>query len=312
MGRYERSLFDTQHPTMGGTLTKGVHVARRKKKVDQVRNLVVVSDLHAGCRVGLCPPDPIRLDDGGTYKASRLQSKIWAWWEEFWAEWVPRVTRGEPYHVLCNGDALDGVHHNSTTQISHNISDQIRIAEMILAPVVEKAENYYHIRGTEAHVGPSGVNEELLAKSLGAVPGDQGEYARWEMWARLGYGLIHLTHHIGTTGSMHYETTAVNKELTEMYTESARWSEEPPDVVVRSHRHRHVKVEVNVEKHGHPGIAISTVTPSWQLKTPFAYRIPGGRASRPQIGGILVRCGDEEIYTRSFVRALKGTKETKL
>jgi len=286
-------------------------MARQKKK-PEIRNLVVISDLHAGCRVGLCPPGKIRLDDGGTYEQSGLQRKLWAWWTEFWDVWIPKVTKGEPYHVCVNGDALDGVHHNSTTQVSHNIADQIHIAQQILSPVVERAVSYYHIRGTEAHVGPSGYSEELLAESLGSVRGDQGESARWEMWARLDWGLVHLTHHIGTTGSMHYETTAVMKELTEMYTEAARWSEEPPDVVVRSHRHRHTKVEVNVEKHGHPGIAISTVTPGWQLKTPFAYRIPGGRASRPQIGGIVVRCNDDEIFTRPFARSLKGTKETSL
>ena len=36
----------------------------------------------------------------------------------------------EPYAVLINGDSLDGVHHNSTTQISHNLGDQAFIAEV--------------------------------------------------------------------------------------------------------------------------------------------------------------------------------------
>jgi hypothetical protein len=285
---------------------------RRKVKDGEVRNLVVVSDLHCGCRVGLCPPRAIHLDDGGTYKPSRLQRKLWNFWEEFWGEWVPRVTRGEPYHLCVNGDALDGVHHGSVTQVSHNMVDQLHIAEEVLAPIVSKAVHYYHVRGTEAHVGKSGQFEEMLAKNLGAVPGDQGEHARWEMWGRLGPDLVHVTHHIGTTGSVAYETTAIMKELSELLLDASRWDEEPPDVVVRSHRHRGIKIELDIEKGGRACPGIGVITPGWQLKTPFAFRIPGGRAGRPQFGGILVRSGDEEVYSRSFVRSIKSTKETKL
>ena len=33
-------------------------MAKRKP----VQNVVVISDLHCGCQVGLCPPDGVRLD----------------------------------------------------------------------------------------------------------------------------------------------------------------------------------------------------------------------------------------------------------
>jgi len=271
-----------------------------------MRNLIVVSDLHAGCRLGLCPPS-VALDEGGTYESTPLQRKMYGLWQEFWSEWVPRFTRGEPFAVCVNGDAIDGVHHNSVTQVSHNMADQVSIAYTLLSPIVELCGgNYYHLRGTEAHAGKSGQYEEMLATRLGSLPGSTGEHARWELWARLDRALVHVTHHIGTTGSMHYETTAIMKELSESYTESARWAEEPPDVVVRSHRHRNAEVRIQTAK----GFATSCVTPGWQLKTPFAYRIPGGRAASPQIGGTLVRCGDEDVYTRHKVWPLKRPKET--
>ena len=139
-----------------------------------VRNLVIFSDSHCGCRLGLAPPDPIALDDGGTYQSSAFQRQMWALWQEFWGEWVPQATRGEPYDVLHNGDAIDGVHHHSTTQISQNFQDQLRIARLVLAPIVAACQasggTYYHIRGTQAHVGQSGVYEEMLAEQLGAKP----------------------------------------------------------------------------------------------------------------------------------------------
>lgn len=270
-----------------------------------IRNLVVVSDTHCGCKVGLCPPDPVPLDGGGSYIASDVQRGMWAYWREFWDSWVPLVTRGEPFDLVHNGDAIDGVHHGSTTQISHNIEDQVRLAEMIMRPVVEKCKEgggtYYHIRGTEAHVGKSGEYEERLARNLGAKPNAQGQYARFDLWKRVAGGpLVHLLHHIGTTSSAAHESSAVNAELAAEFVEAARWNREPPDYIVRSHRHRSIAIDLNSAK----GYTAAIVTPAWQLKTPFTWKIPGARVSEPQLGGIVIRKGDEEHYYRRKVWSL--------
>ena len=281
-----------------------------------IRNLVVISDTHCGCRTAVCPPEPQRLDGGGQYIPSDFQRKMWAWWSEFWNEWVPEVTRGEPYDIAHNGDAIDGAHHNSTTQISQNIEDQIRIAEAVLAPQVDRCRKaggtYYHIRGTEAHVGQSGEFEERLARNLGARPNDEGQHARFDLWKRIGEPtsrvrapLAHLMHHIGTTGSAAHEASAVNGELTAEFAEAARWGDEIPDYVVRSHRHRSIAVEL----HSYKGYAFGLVTPAWQGKTPFAWKVAGARQTEPQIGGIVIRQGDEEFYYRDFVKSFDRSPE---
>jgi hypothetical protein len=264
----------------------------------KTNNLIVISDIHAGCQLGLCPPNGVVLDEGGRYKPNRVQRKVWEYWRYFWDVWVPVVTRGEDFAVVLNGDALDGRHHGSTHQISQNLTDQKKIAYEMLAPVAGLAKNgYYHIRGTEAHSGPSGENEEQLAKDLGAVPNTEGQYARYDLWKQVGGGLVHLLHHIGTSSSNAYEATAINKELTEEFNEAARWGERAPDVIIRSHRHRQIKVTVPTAR----GEGIAEVTPGWQAKTPFTWRIAGGRLAPPQFGGLLVKQGDEELYTRSRV-----------
>jgi hypothetical protein len=272
----------------------------RRKSAGTINNLVVVSDTHFGCRLSLCPPQGAALDDGGRYLPSKFQLTLWAWWREFWDEWVPQVTHGEPYAVLHNGDVIDGKHHDSCTQISQNIQDQAALAVACLKPIVELCEGrYYQVRGTEAHVGPSAQYEEQVAKELGAIPNDVGQHARWELWKMVGNGLVHASHHIGTTGSNHYESTAVHKELVEAFTEAGRWDQRPPDVIVRSHRHREIKTEIPTKR----GRAIAQVTPGWQGKTPFAYRIAGGRQSLPQFGGVIVRMGGEELHTRPWVKS---------
>lgn len=277
-----------------------------KRKAKRVSNLVVISDTHCGCQFGLHPPEDITLDGGGIYVPSDLQRKVWAWWRAFWDEWVPEACHGEPFTVVVNGDMLDGRHHGSVTQVSQNLADQQRIAEAVFAPIVQRCEGrFYVIRGTEAHVGQSAENEENCARALGAVPDDNGLYSRFELWMRVGTGLVHLMHHIGTTGSSHYESSAVLKELTESYAEAGRWCKEPPDVVVRSHRHRHLEVRVPTSL----GYGISFCTAGWQLKTPFAYRVAGGRYTTPQVGGSIIRQGDSDLYTRHKVWGVERSRE---
>ncbi len=284
-----------------------------KQDLKQINAVVVISDIHAGCRMGLCPPGGVPLDDGGMYMPSTFQLKLWAWWREFWDDIVPDWTRGEPYAVVFNGDAVDGVHHKGTTQISHNLEDQLECAYAILKPIADGAAGYYHIRGTETHVGPSAREEERLAKRLGAIPNGDRQSARYNLWKTIGSKdrvkrnvLLNFMHHIGTTGSMAFETTAVMKELVEAYSEAGRWGRRPPDAVIRSHRHRCVKVEVPTAN----SRGMSVVTPAWQGKTPFVWRIPGGRQSEPQVGGLIIRVGVEgEWYCRPWVKSFERARE---
>lgn len=234
---------------------------------------------------------------------SPFQKKLWAMWRIFWDEFVPEATKGEEYGVAINGDAVEGVHHRSTTQISHNLEDQAEIAYQILAPIAAKCPGrFWMIRGTEAHVGPSGHCEEALAKRLGAVKSKEGQYARYELRKMVGPKQVHLLHHIGSTGSQAYEATAVHKELVESFAESARWRRDPPDVIVRSHRHRHIETTVATgDDKNNTGRATAVVTPAWQGKTPFAWKIPGARLSTPQFGGIVIRYAHDELFIRSKI-----------
>lgn len=283
----------------------------KSDKFKYINQVVVVADIHAGCQMGLCPPK-VALDGGGVYKASKLQLKLYHWWQEFWGDWVPRYTKGEPFAVAFNGDATDGRHHNSTTQISQNLADQQKIAEILLTPIVAAAEGgFYLIRGTSSHTGESGENEEKLAKSIGAIPeahGDALNYARNELWLRLGGPkgtLCHFLHHIGTSSSLGYEATALTKEFEQSLVEAARWGYPAPDFIFRSHRHRHFKTQVATRN----VYGIGEITPAWQLKTPFVWKIAGARLTTPQCGGVLARKGDREHYSVAKVWNVERTPE---
>lgn len=263
---------------------------KTKSTKTKVRNVIVISDTHVGCQTALVHPDGADLDDGGLYRPSRPQKKLWGHWEQFWGEWVPWVTDGEPFAVIHNGDAIDGSHHNSTEQWTHNLEDQVEHAYKILKPVVEACEGrYYHIRGTEAHVGKCGANEEQLAKRLGAVQNEHGRYARYDLWIRVAGVPCHFLHHIGTTSSAQYETSALTAEYAAMCVDAARFGYEPPQIIGRSHRHRNAETRQPNER----GCATVFVTPAWQGKTSYAWRIAGARVTTPQFGGSVIRTNDK-------------------
>jgi len=262
------------------------------------RSVVVVSDTHCGCRMGLHPDREVMLQGGKPSLPSVLQRKVWSHWRHFHDEFVPSVTKGEPHILVFNGDAMDGRHHGSTTQVSQNLADQQSIAEECLRPEVKKAETYYHIAGTEAHVGPSAEDEERLARALGARPDSEGQHARPFLWLELAHHLIHIAHHVGGTSARAYEMTAPHREYIEFCGDAGQWNRRAPQLIVRSHRHRHCKPTSS----GAWGDSGAVVTPGWQLKTPFVHRIMGGRASEPQIGGIVVRAGSRlGLYVAAYV-----------
>jgi hypothetical protein len=264
-----------------------------------IRNVVVISDTHFGCRLGLCPPEGCSLDDGGDYHPSVEQKVVWGWWKEFWDSWVPMVTKKEPFVLVHNGDVIEGVHHGATSQISHNIKDQRNLAVQVMEKVVNRAERYYSVRGTPAHVGQSSTEEEQVAEELGAAPDKSGKHSRYELWLKFGDHLLHFLHHVGTTSSSAHEASAVNAELAAEFVEAARWNEQPPAIIIRSHRHRCIEVRVPTQA----GYATAVVTPAWQLKTSFSWKVAGARLAPPQIGGVVIRLDSEgHPYTIPWVK----------
>lgn len=275
--------------------------------VKPINNLIVVADIHAGCQLALCPP-VIRLRHAGVYRISKFQQVLWEKWRFIWDKWALKATKKEPFAVVVNGDGMDGRHHRATTQISQDLSDQEDIAYELLAPIVDKCNGlFYYVSGSTAHGGEAAENEEKLARRLGAKKDETGNHSRYEMYLKVKDALCHFSHHIGISGSMAYETTALTKEFNEFCAESARWGRPVPDIVIRSHRHRHIEVRVPTIK----GYGIIFTTSAWQLKTPFLFRVPGGRITTPMIGASLIRQGDEEFFTRHKTWETKRSRTEK-
>ncbi len=266
----------------------------------EIKNIVVISDTHFGSTLALSMRH--QLDDGGYYDPSVIQKKLFAYWQDFW-EWIYQHLDGEPFVLVHNGDIIDGVHHRTTTLSSHNLTIQNRLAVEMMEPHVANAKAYYQIRGTEAHVGQSAQDEEAVAAVLGAVQDEEtGQYSRWEMWMEFGEELIHFSHHIGTTNSTAYESSGPMREIVAAFVESGQWKGNPPTIIVRSHRHRYIKVS--------PPNSCIVVTPAWQAKTPFVFKID--RMRGPMFGGLLIRKGKDGVVIKEKIYTLARGEPVKI
>jgi len=266
---------------------------------DRILNLAVFGDIHGGCKMGLMPREGFVLDEGNTVMPSRWQLTMADWWDEYWNEFVPFATNGEPFAAINMGDSIDGVHHRATTPITHNIKDQIRLAEQVLRPVVERCGGrYYHIRGTEAHVGQSAEHEEALAKMLGAIQGPDGQYSRWKLNLQMGSHRLNFMHHIGTASSPFAKSGALQRLAVRALIEAAKRGVKPYSMLVRGHRHIHGAVT----EHAQVGRITVVTTPAWQGKTGFIWSKDGLQMDDPECGGIVIRLVGEELFFREFIR----------
>tara|TARA_R110000868_G_scaffold77797_2_gene222556 strand:+ start:697 stop:1518 length:822 start_codon:yes stop_codon:yes gene_type:complete len=256
----------------------------------------IVSDVHAGSTVALCPPK-ISLDDGGEYHASKAQLWLWEKWKDFW-EQGERMRRRMDAHCIdvFNGDMTEGDHHKSTQVLSGNPTAQAAVVnEVMKVPLATKPDGIVFIRGTEAHVGPSAAFEERIAIGLKKdgwpviVDPATGNGSHWH-WTFEHQGVrLDFAHH-GKFGSR--PNTKFNTVIAlafDIFTRAALEHRAYPHLAVRSHMHQY----------GDTGSLYPTrliQMPAWQLSTAFIHRInPGALAD---VGGIIVTIveGKMEIH----------------
>lgn len=231
--------------------------------------LVVAGDPHPGSTVAICPPEGVRLDDGGTYHPSKPQE--WLWWA--WCDALTKATERQreakaDLWVVLNGDLMDGDHHNTSQIISKNPEAQAYVCERVFGVVKDmKPDRLFVVRGTEAHGGGSGSAEESLARRLGAERDEETRnWSRWHLRLDI-HGLLNdFQHHGRASGRPHTIMSVAAGLAHQIYLEHTQLGLRHPDIAWRSHTHK------KYDSHdAFPTRAIGV--PSFQLKTSFVHKV---------------------------------------
>lgn len=264
--------------------------------------IAVVSDLHVGSSIGLCG-SKLDLADGGVYQPSKNQAELYKGWMKFF-QYVDEVSTNVKTRVLVvNGDLVDGDHHGTVSIVTNNIEVQEAAAIELLRPAAKQFDAVYVVRGTEAHTQPGAQSDERIAKGIGArLDESTGQYSRWQLWLDVDGVVFNIAHHIGTTSSAAYESSAVMREMVAALVEAGQWEQRLPDVLIRSHRHRYIKVSIPSAR----GEIQAAVTPGWQLRTPFIEKMD--RMRMPHIGGLVCIVEDGECQIKAKIYPLRKIK----
>jgi len=242
------------------------------------------------------------LDDGGIYVPSKAQMELSRVWGKFF-EIGKSFKKISKRVLVINGDMVDGAHHFTVALATNNIQSQEAAAIQILSQVTKDYDRVYVTRGTEAHVQPSAQSDERIARAIGAEPEpNTGNRAAWQWWLDVDGIVFNVAHHIGTTSSAAYESSAVMREMVAALVEAGQWQQRVPDVFVRSHRHRFIELGIPSVS----GKIRAIVTPAWQLRTPFVERID--RMRMPHIGGINVLIEDGECQIKEKIYPFAPTE----
>lgn len=252
--------------------------------------IAVLSDVHAGSTVAVCPPK-IELDDGGHYEASKAQRWLWQHWLGFRdrVEAKRRALKAQLYAVF-NGDLTEGFHHHTTQILTGNPTAQARVVDACIAPWLEIApDKWFFLRGTSAHVGPSAAYEERVALGLWkdkrpVVKDSERDTASWwNLQMELQGVRLSFAHH-GRMGQRPWTKHNIALLLAkQIFMEHAERGRPHPHIAVRSHMHTFADTFTSC-----PTRLIQT--PAWQLHTEYAWKVVP--ESIADIGGVIITIDD--------------------
>lgn len=247
--------------------------------IGKPRRIVVVSDLHVGSQLALCPPD---LDTERDHPLHRYRMWMWDGWETFVATVLADPT---PFVLVVNGDVIEG-HHHGKTQLIGGISGliaQFRAACLVVKMLSEHAHTCYMIEGTWCHVLD---DEAQIADEVGGFTRTPDNAWAWPRLKLTMNGLVHeFRHHVSATSRPWLEANQLGMSLASSRLQSLNAGERPTDVLVAAHRHVGGYVKTT------SGMAV--VTPSWQLPTRHVFKVVPD--ARPVIGGGVLQYGNKPM-----------------
>jgi len=207
--------------------------------------------------------------------------------------------RGGQMVIVHNGDAIEGIHHQTIEIVSNVWDDHVDIHETLMNEFMKKSgfaknkgDKLYYTIGTESHTGEK---EEEIARHLNA----DGVFQHVEI--EINGRLVWFLHHGPSKGHGANEGNALRNFLRDIYFNCQKHNTRPPDVVFTGHVHTPCYNTFVFDMHTIHGI----ICPSFQSKTRYAHR--AAPVERNEVGSAFLKItAGGDIRTPYF---LKETSE---
>jgi len=245
-------------------------MARKRRKGNRLI-VVLLSDTHAGHKLGLLNPETVLMDEVGEHYSPGLiatQNYLWNLYQSH-IEAVAEIAGRSPVILVHNGDVTQGTKYPAHLTLPL-ISDQVIAAGYNLAPWYEHPTIKLHaariIVGTAAHSW-EGSAEPLVAQRLVAqfpAVDTKPLYHASIAFKSQGGQVVDCAHHgpfpggrawLKGNGARYYLKSAMMEELVD--------GQEPPRVYARAHYHEWVRETVRIRQNGADVVSDLVITPSY-------------------------------------------------
>lgn len=216
-------------------------------------------------------PPKFETLEGQFLQQNKIQKWLWECWNDATKVWLGKVLGDDPFALVINGDAIEGVHHGTTQVISPDPADHRVAAEHVLAPLAELASEVFVVKGTEVHTRNSEIR---LGQTLGAARHPDTGLPAADRWLIDCAGTrCVFRHHIGATSRAYLEASQLSIHLGNEQIEAARVGHPIPRVLGCAHRHRYGRYD---DAHG-----LCFVTPPWQALTRHGHKVVSAGVTKP-------------------------------
>lgn len=252
--------------------------------------VVVLSDMHSGGSTALFPN---RFWQSTTTEHNHTPTKRQQALYEHYQDCMKYALlnrKGKRLIVIHDGDAIEGMHHNTTQVVTANKAEQAELHvelmdEFLRAAKFDKSKGdlLYYVSGTETHTGDV---EQGIAKDLKAQKNPEGGYIFDHLELEINGRLIWFAHHGKKRGAGANEGNGLRNFLRDVYYDCIKTNQNPPDLIVTGHVHSPTYNVYVTPRNGSYHLIHGVICPSWQEKTRYAYKV--APVERNEIGAVYI------------------------
>lgn len=247
--------------------------------------IVNLSDMHSGGSTALFPPRTFG-DENQNHTPTPRQLRIYDVFKEC-MEYAREHRRGKRLIVVHDGDAIEGLHHNSIQVSLNSVKTQGRAHIELMDEFLnvarfdkKRGDLLYYVRGTETHTGDE---ENKIAADLGAERAGDDLYVWDHLELMVNGRRLWYLHHGKKRGEGANEGNALRNWLRDIFWNCKKLDIFPPDVVFSGHTHAHTYTPFSGRlADGNFHLIHGIILPSWQEKTRYAWK--AAAISKNEIG----------------------------
>lgn len=276
--------------------------------------LLILSDFHAGHKLGLCPPDIELYDESPdgqlipfTPELTAFQQMLWLHLTETILTRANEVAGDDPLYLFLLGDPTHGNRHPEQLMTTR-AADQIVIAQATSEAIIERLPGVLLVRsavGTGSHEFGEASASILVGNALARAHPDLDIRTLYHGYADVNGVNIDYAHHGPTAGRRVWlYGNEARFYLRDIMLRSILAGQRPPDLVLRGHIHQLVSVTEGVWAGNRMHSSRLVICPSMCGLSDYARQVTRS-AGGIVIGGVIIvvengHARDPEYVTLSW------------